>query len=107
MGDILVLVLNMSAKNCEKIQPLGHIFGLALPKKFRFCTVWSKKNRDFVLMLQNFSDTPIKIHINYVQSSVAFQISLDFFLIFSTETCKVIIDEPNLSANESAVFNCR
>ena len=79
MGDILVLVLNMSAKNCEKIQPLGHIFGLALRNFFRFCTVWSEKNRDLVLMLRNFTDTPIKIHIDYVQSSVAFQISLDFF----------------------------
>jgi len=32
----------MSTKNREKIQPLGHISGLALQKKLRFCTVRSK-----------------------------------------------------------------
>jgi len=32
----------MSAKNREKVQPLGHFFGLALGKKLRFCMVRSK-----------------------------------------------------------------
>ena len=32
----------MSAKNREKVQPLGHFFILALGKKLRFCMVWAK-----------------------------------------------------------------
>ena len=32
----------MSAKKREKVQPLGHYFGLALEKKLRFCMVRAK-----------------------------------------------------------------
>jgi len=59
-------------------------------------------------MLQNFTDTSIKIHIEDVQSSIAFRISLVFFLKKKnlTETRKITIDKPNLSADEPAVVNC-
>jgi hypothetical protein len=37
----------MSAKNREKVKLLGHIFGLALGKKQRFCMIQSKnKNKN-------------------------------------------------------------
>jgi len=36
----------MRAKNCEKIQHLGHFSGYALGKKLGFCAFWSKnKNK--------------------------------------------------------------
>jgi len=43
-------------------------------------------------MLRNFRDTSIKIHIEDVQRFVVFQISLDFFIFFLTETRKIAID---------------
>jgi len=36
MGDVIFFVLNMSAKKHEKVQPLGHFFGLALKKNCDF-----------------------------------------------------------------------
>jgi len=62
----------MSAKKCEKVQPLGHFSGLAI-------------NRDLDEMLRNFIDTSIKIHIDNVQSFVTFQISVDFFYFFNCD----------------------
>jgi len=41
----------MSAKYRKKIQPLGHISGLALRKKLRFCTVQSKNQNKSRLSL--------------------------------------------------------
>jgi len=35
----------MSEKNPEKIQPRGHISGVALQKKLRFCTIRSKNQK--------------------------------------------------------------
>ena len=55
-------------------------------------------------MLRNFTDTSIKIHIEDVQNSVAFRISLHF-LIFSIETRKGRIDKPNLNVDDPAVVN--
>jgi len=47
---LFFFVLNMSAKNSEKFQPLGHFFELAHGKKLRF--LWFgrkiKINRDLV-----------------------------------------------------------
>ncbi len=62
----------MSAKKCEKVQPLGHFSRLAI-------------NRDLDEMLRNFIDTSIKIHIDNVQSFVTFQISVDFFYFFNCD----------------------
>jgi hypothetical protein len=42
VGEVIFFVLNMSAKNHEKVQPLGHFFGLELGKKLGFCMVRSK-----------------------------------------------------------------
>ena len=77
----------MSAKKREKVQPLGHFFGLALEKNCDF--VWFgrkiKINRDLVEMLRNFIDTSIKIHIDDVKSFVTFRISVDFFYFFNCD----------------------
>jgi len=35
-GDVIFFVLNMSAKNREKVQPLGHFFGLTFGKNCDF-----------------------------------------------------------------------
>jgi len=79
----------MSAKNREKVQPLGHFFGLAFEKNCDFA--WFGKiieiSRDLVEMLRNFIDTSIKIHIDDVQSFVTFRISVDFFLFFHLRIC--------------------
>jgi len=72
--NVIFFVLNMSAKKREKVQPLGHFFGLALEKKIDFA--WFGQifeiNRDLVERLRNFIDTSIKIHIDDVQSFVTF-----------------------------------
>jgi len=62
VGDIIFFVLNMSAKKREKVQPVGHFFGLALEKNCDFAWFDQKIeiNRDLVEMLQNFIDTSIK-----------------------------------------------
>jgi len=72
----------MSAKKREKVQPLGHFFGLALEKNYDFAWFGRKIkiNRDLVEMLRNFIDTSIKIYIDDVQSFVTFRISVDFFI---------------------------
>jgi len=44
-----------------------------------------KINRDLVGIQQNFIDTSIKIHIEYMKSFVAFRISLDFFNFFNCD----------------------
>ena len=64
----------MSAKNHEKIQPLGHFSRLALEKKLRFYTVWSK-NQNKSRLSRNATKLYInlyKIHIADLQSFVAF-----------------------------------
>jgi len=75
----------MSAENREKVQRLGHFFGLVIGKNCHF--VWFGRkiriNRHLVEMLRNFIDTSIKIHINNVQSFVTFRISVDFFIFFN------------------------
>jgi len=72
----------MSAKKREKVQPLGHFFGLTLEKNCDFAWFGQKFgiNRYLVEMLWNFIDTSIKIHIDDVQSFVTFRISVDFFI---------------------------
>jgi len=58
----------MSEKKREKVQPLGHFFGLTLEKNRDFAWFGQKIeiNRDLVEMLRNFIDTFIKIHIDDV-----------------------------------------
>jgi len=84
---MLFFVLNMSAKKREKVQLLGHFFGLALEKNCDF--VWFGQeieiNRDLVEMLRNFIVISIKIHIDDVQSFVTFRISVDFFYFFNCD----------------------
>jgi len=62
----------MSAKKREKVQPLGHFFGLVFEKNWNFAWFDQKIeiNKDLVEMLRNFIDTSIKIHIDDVQSFV-------------------------------------
>jgi len=57
VGDVIFFVLNMSAKKREKVQPLGHFFGLALEKNCDFEWFGQKIeiNRDLIEMLRNFS----------------------------------------------------
>jgi len=77
----------MSANKREKVQPLGHFFGLALEKNCDFA-LFSQKieiNRNLVEMLRNFIDTCIKIHIDDLQSFVTLRISVDFFYFFNCE----------------------
>jgi len=77
----------MSAKKREKVQPLGHFFGLALEKNCDFAWFGQKIeiNRDLVEMLRNFIDTSIKIHIDDVQSFVTFRISVNFFCFYNCD----------------------
>jgi len=77
----------MSAKKREKVQPLGHFFGLALEKNCDFAWFGQKIeiNRDLVEMLRNFTDISIKIHIDDVKSFITFRISVDFFYFFNCE----------------------
>jgi len=79
----------MGAKKREKVQPLGHFFGLALEKNYDFAWFGQKIeiNRDLVEMLRSFIDTSIKIHIDDVQSFVTFRISVNFFLFFQLRIC--------------------
>jgi len=84
----------MSGKKREKVQPLGHFFGLALEKNCDFAVFGQKIeiNRDLVEMLRNFIDTSIKVHIDDVQSFVTFRISVDFF-IFSIANLRVLVEK--------------
>jgi len=85
----------MSAKKREKVQPLGHFFGLALEKNCDYAWFGQKIeiNRDLVELLRNFIDTSIKIHIDDVQSFVTFRISVDFFFIFSIANLHVSVEK--------------
>jgi len=109
LWETFFLVLNMRAKIVKKIQPLCHFSGLTLEKKLRFCTVQLKIkiNHNLAKMLRNFIDTSIKIHIEDLQSSVTFRISLNIFYFFDQNTqnhnwCS----EPNLNTAKPAVVNC-
>jgi len=77
----------MSEKKHEKVQPLGHFFGLALEKNCDFALFGQKIeiNRDLLEMLRNSIDTSIKIHIDDVKSFVTFRINFDFFYFFNCD----------------------
>jgi len=101
-------VLKMSAKNCDKIKPLGHISELALRKKLRFCMVWSKNQNRSRLSL-NVTKLYGHLYKNTYRGCAKFRSIPNksrFLKKNSTETRIVTIDEPNLSADEPAVVNC-
>jgi len=62
----------MRAKNDEKIQTLDHFSRCALGNKLRL-------SRNAMI----FTDTSINIHIQDLQSVVAFRINLDLFWFFN------------------------
>jgi len=100
----------MTAKNREKIQPLGHFFGLELEKNCDFARFGRKIkiNRDLVEMLQNFRDTSIKIHIGFAKFR-SIPNKSPFFLFLLPKHAKsqlMLCQEPNLSADEPTIVKC-
>jgi len=71
----------MSAKNRKKIQPLGHISGLALRKKLQFCNVRLKNQNKSRLSL-NATKLYRHLYKNTYRGCAKFRSILNKFRIF-------------------------
>jgi len=104
-------LLNMRAKNREKVQHLGHFSGLALRIFFWFCTVRSK-NQNKLRLSRN--TTKLYRHLYKNTSRVFAKIrsisnKSKFLLFFQAKHAKsqlMLCQDPNLSAIELVVVIC-